>query len=316
LTLAAPRVSAVIPTYNHACYVPGAVESVLAQSFDDLEVVVVDDGSTDETADVLRRLGERIRYIPLGHRGLAAARNAGIRAARGRYVAFLDADDLWLPDKVSMQVACLDREPAIGLVYCEAALFNEASPATTTPHSYWAHHPSGKTLPWLLRQNVVPSPTPMVRRELFDQVGLFDETLSACEDWDMWIRIAQRSEFAYVDRVLAKYRVHATNMSRDHERMMTNGLRVLEKAFSAPGLAPEIRRLRRSIISRRYADYALHCFYAGRYEQARREAIRAITLDAWCLSYGKTAAVLSSCLLGPATATKLRALKKAIAARR
>lgn len=313
---AAPLVSAVIPTYNYARYVAGAVESVLAQSFDDLEIVVVDDGSTDETADTLHPFLDRIRYIRQEHRGLAAARNTGIRVARGPYVAFLDSDDLWLPEKVSVQSARLDDDPAVGLVYGEAALFAETSPGTATLHSYWAHHPSGKILPWLVRQNVVPSPTPMVRRELFDQVGPFDETLSACEDWDMWIRIAQVSEFAYVDRVLAKYRVHAANMSLDYERMMTNGLRVLEKAFSSPNLSPEIKRLRRSIISRRHADYALGCFYEGRYAQARRSVIRAVTLDPRCLCYGKTAAVLSSCLLGSATATKLRAIKRAMAGRR
>src|SRR5207253_6175188 len=98
-------------------YVAAAIKSVLAQSFKDLEIVVVDDGSTDETTETLRPFAERIRYIPQVHRGLAAARNVGIRVARGRYLAFLDSDDLWLPDKVSMQVARLDAEPAVGVVY-------------------------------------------------------------------------------------------------------------------------------------------------------------------------------------------------------
>src|SRR5215510_10206142 len=104
LVAEAPRVSAIIPTYNYARYVAAAVESVLAQNFKDLEIVVIDDGSTDDTIDALRPFGERIRYIPQEHGGLAAARNAGIRSSRGQYLAFLDSDDLWLPDKVSMQV--------------------------------------------------------------------------------------------------------------------------------------------------------------------------------------------------------------------
>ncbi len=303
---AAPRVSAVIPTRNYARYVGEAVESVLAQSFTELEIVVVDDGSTDETADVLRAFGERIRYIRQEHRGLAATRNTGIGAARGRYVAFLDADDLWLPEKVSLQVARLDSEPAVGLVYSEAILF------PVTPHSHWAPHPSGRILPWLVLQNVVPSPTPMVRRELFEQVGRFDETLSACEDWDMWIRIARVSEIAYVDRVLAKYRVHSANMSLDHERMMTNGLRVLEKAFSPPWPSPEIRRLRRTAFSQWHADCGLNRFYIGRYQEARRDLIRAVTQDPRRLLYRNTAAVLSACLLGPVAARKLRAGKRAL----
>jgi glycosyltransferase involved in cell wall biosynthesis len=310
----ASRVSAIIPTYNYARYVAAAVESVLAQNFKDLEIVVVDDGSTDDTIDTLRPFAERIRYIPQAHRGLAAARNAGIRSSRGQYLAFLDSDDLWLPDKVSMQVGRLDVEAAVGLVYTEATLFNDKSP-TEISHSFWSEHPSGKILPSLLRHNVVPSPTPMVRRELFDQVGPFDERLNACEDWDMWIRIAQVSEFAYVDRVLAKYRVHSANMSLDQERMMTGRFRVLEKAFSASGVSPEARRLRRSIFGRWHADYALHHFYAERYEQARREAMRAVALHPGCLAYGQTAAVLLSCFLGSATAKRLRRIRRTIVAR-
>ena len=154
----------------------------------------------------------------------------------------------------------------------------------------------------------------MVRRELFEQVGSFDERVSPCEDWDMWIRIAQVSEFAYVDRVLAKYRMHSANMSRDQERMMTGRFRVLEKAFSATAVSSEARRLRRSVFSRWHADYALHHFYAERYEQARSEVMRALALHPGCLAHGQTAAVLLSCLLGSATAKKLRRIRRAIVA--
>ena len=222
-----PRVSVVIPTYNYARYVPEAIDSVLAQSFEELEIIVVDDGSTDKTAEVLRAFGGQLRVIRQERRGLSAARNTGIRAARGQYLAFLDSDDLWLPEKVSLQVARLDAEPEVGLVYAETLLFDDSTPATLTPHSYWASHPSGKILPWLVRQNVIPSPTPMV----------FDETLSACEDWDMWIRIGRVCEIAYVNRVLAKYRQHRENMSLDSDRLMMNG-----SAFSKRRSPPPIPR--------------------------------------------------------------------------
>jgi len=307
-----PRVSVVIPTYNYARYVPEAIDSVLAQSFEELEIIVVDDGSTDKTAEVLRAFGGQLRVIRQERRGLSAARNTGIRAARGQYLAFLDSDDLWLPEKVSLQVARLDAEPEVGLVYAETLLFDDSTPATLTPHSYWASHPSGKILPWLVRQNVIPSPTPMVRRELFERVGLFDETLSACEDWDMWIRIGRVCEIAYVNRVLAKYRQHRENMSLDSDRLMMNGLRVLEKAFSAPDPSRELHGLRRTVFSRWYADFGLGRFHKGRYAQARRDLIRAVTLDPRLLFYRNTAAVLSICLLGSAAARKLRALKRAM----
>ena len=153
----------------------------------------------------------------------------------------------------------------------------------------------------------------MVRRKLFEQVGLFDETLSACEDWDMWIRIARVSEIAYVNQVVAKYRLHSANMSLNQERMMMNGLRVLEKAFSLPG--PEIGRLRRTVLSRWHADCGRERFYVGRYEQARRDLIRAVTLDPRCLFYANTVAVLLSSLFGPAAAMKFRVLKRAMATR-
>jgi len=307
-----PRVSVVIPTYNYARYVPEAIDSVLAQSFEELEVIVVDDGSTDQTAEILRAFGGQLRDIRQEHRGLSAARNTGIRAARGQYVAFLDSDDLWLPDKVSLQVARLDAEPEVGLVYGETLFFHDSTPATLTLHSRFAPHPSGRILSWLVRGNVILSPTPMVRRELFERVGLFDETLSACEDWDMWIRIARVCEIAYVDRVLAKSRQHQENMSLDSERLMTNGLRVLEKAFAAPDPSQEVHGLRRMAFGRRYADLGLHRFHTGRYEQARGDLIRAVTLDPRLLFYQNTAAVLSTCLLGSAAARKLHALKRAM----
>ncbi len=255
-----PRVSVVIPTYNYARYVPEAIDSVLAQSFEELEVIVVDDGSTDQTAEILRAFGGQLHDIRQEHRGLSAARNTGIRAARGQYVAFLDS----------------------------------------------------RILSWLVRGNVIPSPTPMVRRELFERVGLFDETLSACEDWDMWIRIARVCEIAYVHRVLAKKRQHQENMSLDSERLMTNGLRVLEKAFSAPDPSQELHGLRCKAFGRRYADFGLDRFHMGRYEQARRDLIRAVTLDPRLLFYQNTAAVLSTCLLGSAAARKVHALKRAM----
>jgi glycosyltransferase involved in cell wall biosynthesis len=269
--LAGPRVSAVIPTYNYARYVADAVESALAQCLPGLEVVVVDDGSTDATADVLRRFGGRIRYVRQENRGLSAARNTGIRVARGRYLAFLDSDDLWLPGKLSEQAAWLDAEPEVGLVYGEALIVDERSTEEPTLHSHWAPHPSGWVWPALVRQNVVPSPTPMVRREVFERVGPFDETLTACEDWDMWIRVSRVCPFAYVDRVVAKYRRHHANMSLDYERMMANGLRVLEKAFASPRRSPALRRLRRAVLSQYRADRGINRFQSGRYGEARSD---------------------------------------------
>src|SRR5437867_1708261 len=120
-----PKVSIVIPTYNYGRYVVEAVESVLNQSFQDREVIVVDDGSTDDTRERLERFRGRIRYIYQRNKGLPAARNTGIRAARGAYVAFLDSDDLWLPEKLALQVPILDTRQQVGMVYTDAHLFDD-----------------------------------------------------------------------------------------------------------------------------------------------------------------------------------------------
>src|SRR5918996_212462 len=125
------KVSVVIPTYNYGRYLPEAVESVLHQTFPDLEVIVVDDGSTDDTRELIGRFGDKVCYIYQRNQGLPAARNTGIRAARGEYVGFLDSDDLWLPGKLALQVPRLDSRQAVGLVYADALFFSDETQAVT-----------------------------------------------------------------------------------------------------------------------------------------------------------------------------------------
>src|SRR5574337_57403 len=200
---ATPAVSVVIPAYNAAWCVRRAVDSVLAQTFTDFELLVVDDGSTDDTAAVLNTYGDRLRIVSKPNGGLSSARNAGIDAARGRYVAFLDADDGWLPEKLERQVALMDANPA--LVFCSTAARIESPDGEVLGE--WACGPSPlPTLEAIFATNahVAGSGSAVLaRRDAFARTGGFDENLRSLEDIDMWMRLAAIGPYACVDEPLA-----------------------------------------------------------------------------------------------------------------
>src|SRR5262245_61752725 len=208
-----PAVSVAIPAYNAARYLAEAIDSVLAQTFTDLEIVVVDDGSTDDTPEVLQQYKPPVRWIRQLNLGLSGARNRGVLESRAPLVAFLDADDVWVPTKLEQQVRELSGRPEFGVAY---SAFIEGS-ADLKPIGVTSRGRTGVILPDLLtRGNIVGTPSTVVcRRFLFDQRGGFDPRLSQCHDWDMWIRLATVAKFLYLTEPLIIHRRHETNMSRD-----------------------------------------------------------------------------------------------------
>jgi GT2 family glycosyltransferase len=209
----------VIAAFNAEGTIGETLESIAAQTFRDYEVIVVDDGSTDRTAEIVGLIAaERPQVVCLGqpNRGQPAARNRGIGAARGRYVAFVDADDLWMPEKLEKQVRYLDAHPEAGMVYSDAEVFDGASGKTLCLVSDKCRLYEGDVLERLFLKCFIPSPTPMVRRAVFDEVGLFDETrgFEMAEDWPMWLRIAARWRVGVVREPLAKYRIHGASQTR------------------------------------------------------------------------------------------------------
>jgi len=182
-----PFVSVIIPTYNRWPMLREAVDSVLAQTYKDFELIVVDDGSTDETAEWLGQLGAPIRVISQGRRGVAAARNLGVSAAQGRYLAFLDSDDLWLPEKLAVQTAFMEGRPEVGICQTEEIWVRRG--ARVNPK---AKHrkPTGDIFRRSLETCLVSPSAVMITRALFHQVGGFDERLPVCEDYDLWLRTA------------------------------------------------------------------------------------------------------------------------------
>jgi glycosyltransferase involved in cell wall biosynthesis len=230
-----PRVSIIVPSYNTGRYLPVAINSVIAQTFPDWELIVIDDGSTDNTRAVAQSyaptLGEKLRYLYQSNRGLPAARNAAIREARGEFIAILDADDLWLPTRLERGVAVMDSRPDVGLVHSRTARVDQHG----TIVGYKVFPPkcqSGKIAAYLLtRRASISCPTVLFRKQCLDLVGPFDETMRATEDRDLWFRIAERYEVAYINEILAHSRITPGSMTSDPDRMLKWQLFFIQKQY-------------------------------------------------------------------------------------
>jgi glycosyltransferase involved in cell wall biosynthesis len=247
----APAVSVIIPTYQRASLVGNAVRSVLSQSYTDREIIVVDDGSTDDTSGVLSLFGDAIRVVRQSNQGLSAARNAGIQASVGHYLAFLDDDDEWMPDRLKVQVALLDANDQIGLAFANMDAHDEAG--RFLGHWFDYHTPPPLlSVETLFLYNYIPVLTVIVRRSVLDDVGWFDTGLDSCEDYDLWLRVIAGHRVHKCDERLARYRQSATGMSRDATRMLFGLVRVKEMALERN---PGVRRLPLKLLDR-------HCFQA------------------------------------------------------
>lgn len=211
-----PRVSVVIPTFNRDWCIARAVDSVLAQTYRDLDLWVVDDGGSDTTGEIVRRRVECsadivVHYVRTAHRGVAAARNTGVSMSSGEFTAFLDSDDEWLPEKLEKQIACLDNEPRAALVHCgEAWIRNDRS--TVVPPAYRKY--GGEVFKRCLPVCMIGPSTAVIRRSVFREVGGFDESFPVCEDYDLWLRVTVRRPVALVEEPLVvKYGGHPDQLS-------------------------------------------------------------------------------------------------------
>lgn len=260
-----PQVSVIIPTYNHARFVAQAVESALAQTYDDVEVIVVDDGSTDHTQAALAGYSASIKYIYQEHKGLSQARNRGVLAARGDYLVFLDADDLLPADKLALQVPLLDARPDLGLVYSGFQYVDEQN--TQVLHESRPNK-QGHVLKDMLRRTLFfPPGTAVVRRECLDRVGPFDESCPAAADTDMWIRIARAGyAFGYVDQPLFQYRVVKGSMSSRTASQARDEFARLDKFFAAPGLPDDIKALEAEATAALHYEFGAKYYHAGEIE--------------------------------------------------
>lgn len=257
-----PTVSVVIPTYNYGRFIGEALTSVFRQTYTDFEVIVVDDGSTDDTTQQVRAYLPRIRYLSQQHQGLSVARNTGITHSRGQFIASLDADDVWLPHKLERQVAGLRARSDVAVVYPWWAFMNQdgvALPETGRP----THR--GNALERLLHGCFLGFCFTMVRREVFDRAGLFDPTIEPLEDWDMLLRIAEAGfQFASIPEVLVRRRLHAHNYGNmAMSRRFAFERRVLDSAFSRLPAAMRTEQLRHGAYHALLVNNAIEFFHAG-----------------------------------------------------
>lgn len=223
-----PTVSVIVPAYGHAHFIEETLRSVFTQTFRDFEVIVINDGSPDDTAARVRPLADagRIRYYEQTNRGQSAARNEGLRHARGEFIAYLDDDDRWSPDKLAWQVAALRAHPEAVAAYGFAHL---------TGNGQNFRHPrqlgpSGSIKDELLGGNLIVSPGQvLIRARELHAIGGFDETIKGADDWDLWLRLADRGAFIYEERCALHYRYHANNASRNTGEMFRTQMQVLKK---------------------------------------------------------------------------------------
>lgn len=234
-------VSVIIPAYNAAKYIRHAVDSVLAQTYPNVEVVVVDDGSTDGTALILADYGSRIRTVSQPNRGVATACNAGVAAASGVWIAFLDADDEWLPDKLMLQVRHCGTT---AISHTDSVCFGEAIDGEIRRSSFEPPH-SGRVLKPLLVTNFITKSSVMMRRDVYLRYGGFDASHLGVEDWPFWLKVCAEHDLGYLPEAVVRYRVHPTSKSMQSRKTMIDHRRIIEQAFapSGPGSAfPELRR--------------------------------------------------------------------------
>jgi glycosyltransferase involved in cell wall biosynthesis len=231
-----PDVSVVIATYNQARFLPAALDSALGQTLCDLEVIVVDDGSTDETPLVLQRYSResRVRVEHIANSGPAAARNRGLRWARAPLVAFLDSDDVWLPEKLERQVVLFASHPAPAVVYARRKLLDAAGnvrPYKAPPLF------RGEVLPQLFLTNFICLSSAVVRRDALERCGGFDERIrsASCEDYQLWLRLARDYPFDYVDESLVLYRSEGKPAAARSEARLRTALTVMRRFLNESG---------------------------------------------------------------------------------
>lgn len=237
-----PTVSIVIPAYNAMKYLPETVASVMGQTYRDFEIVLVNDGSSDHIKEwVAAQDIPQLRLISQENRGLSGARNTGIKHALGRYVALLDADDLWEPTKLEKQVQVLEAHPDVGLVYTWTALIDEQGALTGR---YYRRHEEGNVWSTLVEFNVVGcGSVPLLRKSCLEESGEFDENLkSFVEDWDLWLRMARRHLFKVVKEPLVYYRQRPDSASKNWAAMEQSYNLVLQKNFGSH--APELAQFK------------------------------------------------------------------------
>jgi len=297
-------VSIVIRTYNRSAIVAGAIESALSQTYRPLEIIVVDDGSTDGTGAVVQRYGDRVRYIRQAHAGVAPALNSGIRQARGAYVAFLDDDDLWRERMVERTVKSLEAAgDGVGVAYVGSRYF-VGNDTDRLFDPGWTGR-SGDIFDALIENNFIPINAVLIKKRCLEAVGGCDDGLRGYEDWDLFLRIALAGfAYLYIDDPLALIRLHPAHQSSDTLMMKRDALAVVSKLSRLPGVSSARQPLIRRALARRHLSLGWYLMLQGCREEGARE-LRAASPVGAAQAANKWGLILLSALFGAPSLQKI-----------
>ncbi len=276
----APLVSVVLPVYNRAGVVGRALESVLGQGFSDFELIVVDDGSEDDSLAVVESYDDkRVRVVALSeNRGACAARNKGIELARGQYIAFQDSDDYWEPEKLEKQIKLFKEQPkGIGVLYC--AFWRVYGENREYIPEEFIKEKEGDLSKSLLLRNFITTQAAVVSRECFEQVGGFDEALSRFQDWELWLRIAEKYRFAYLDQALVEVSYTDESISSEQGRLLEAMRYIHQKHYRLYEQAGSY------YLAGMDFTYGHNLCLAGQMAEGRRHLARAVKRDKYNFKY-------------------------------
>lgn len=291
-----PLVSIIMPTHNYGHLIRMSVESLLSQSYPRVEVIIVDDGSTDGTADVLAPYGDRVRYLQRPHRGAASARNHGLGVAQGDYIGFLDADDEIPSDSIACRVGFLEGQPDLDVVFGDVEVVEGSDvvvPSFMRERRAFQRIPresagdaayilAGNLFDYLVEERFITMPSVLVRRSFMDLVGGFDEAFPNEHDYDLWFRLARTGRFGYLDRVLARCHIHSGNLSGNRLRAGKKRIDLMHKLLREQ---PDLSAHTRALVARRLRELHFEVGYmqweAGQLAEAHQEFARSLLYGGW-----------------------------------
>ena len=270
--ISSPLVSVIIPTYNKSHFLKHTIESVINQTYSNIEIIVIDDGSTDNTEELAKSYGSKIKYIKQNNLGGTASRNTGIKSATGKYLNFLDHDDLFLPEKIEKQVRVLESNPKVGFVHCRYFFIDEIGKQLAKVFIL----PEGNIYKKLIAGCFIWSGAPLIRKSCIDKVGIFDESIWS-SDWDMWLRIVkEETRIACVQEPLGEYRIHHESTMLNVEKTENDDVKILDKVFADPNQNPEIRNFKNEAYARWRLWLSCRYFATNSIEDGKRNLENAI----------------------------------------
>jgi glycosyltransferase involved in cell wall biosynthesis len=264
-----PQISVIIPCFNNGKYLRECLDSVLSQTFQDFEVIVVDDGSTDDTHSIVNSYGSKLKYLRQANQGPASARNAGIKLSQGDYIAFQDADDFWLSEKLELQYKFLREHHQYLWVYSDMSTFNDSQALQESWFSDRSTY-EGRVFERLIDNNFIPTITVLIKKQALVEVGGFDENLRSCEDKDLWLRLALNNPLGRSNQILAKRRFHANNLVRDSRLLISSEIEVMKKLRKLIASSSIQRRLD-SRIARLHFELGYFYFAKNQLPEAREQ---------------------------------------------